>query len=129
MTVGEHYLDETEASAVINIPIPATNLAAYLEATLTMLDNRINILCNLSSNTKVNPQAGALSSVEMNAFLKVIKNTRITNEKVSIEKDYIDKFFSDEDLNIMKLIREAQDNDTIDLIDLYTPQNGNLRGW
>lgn len=97
MTVGNHYADETDLAKIITIPIAAGSLADYLEATLQMIDDRINYFCHLASNTTDAADAAALNSVETNAFLKVMKNTRLSREGVPAESTFTDSYFSAED--------------------------------
>lgn len=104
MTVGSHYADETDLAAIITIPIAAGSLAAYLEATLELIDHRINFLCHLSANLTTGADFEALGSVEYNAFLKVMQNTRISREGVPAEISFKNFWFSDEDREIMTAI-------------------------
>jgi hypothetical protein len=106
MVLGGHYLDESAAQAIVTIPIASGSLSAWLEYVLTMIDGRINQRCNLSSNTSNTMDKAALSSVEFNALLKVIKNTRLSREGVPAEVDFLDSFFSAEDKWVMQDIRD-----------------------
>jgi len=119
MVAGGHYLDETEAAALVTIPIAAASLAAYLEAILTMLDARINVFCNLSSNTANTLHKAALYGVELNAFLKAMKNTRLSREGNPAEVSSVDTYFSVEDHLIMARIRDREESNDVDIIPFY----------
>ena len=119
MVAGGHYLDETEAAALVTIPIAAASLAAYLEAILTMLDARINVFCNLSSNTAIALHKAALYGVELNAFLKAMKNTRLSREGNPAEVTSVDTYFSVEDHLIMARIRDREESNDVDIIPFY----------
>ena len=127
MVVGGHYLDETEAAALVTIPIAAADLAAYLEATLTMLDARINIFCGLASNSTVPAEKAALYGVELTAFIKAMKNTRLTREGNPAEVTYMDTYFSIEDHLVMARIRDAQNDGGVDVVPFYKPKEAIYR--
>jgi hypothetical protein len=99
------YLSSADAAELVTIPIAAGALAAYLTTALELIDARINARCNLASNTTNAADLLTLQSVEYNAFLKVMQNTRLSREGVPAEVKFNDIFFSAEDILIMNDIR------------------------
>lgn len=100
-----HYLSEEDAAILVTIPIAAAQLHDYIEAALSMIDGRINHRCGLTSNTTVASDREGLASVEYEAFLKVIQNTRLSREGVPAEIAFIDSFFSAESKFLMNEIK------------------------
>jgi len=105
MTLGEHYLDEDVAKSLVTIPIKTALLNDWIENVLTMIDNRINGRCYIATNTTNVMDLNSLESVEYNAFLKLIQNTRLSKEGVPAEISFIDTWFSAEDKFIIQDIR------------------------
>lgn len=106
MTLGAHYLNETAVKVIITIPIASGSVDAWIEYVLTMLDGRINQRCFIATNTTDTMNKAALASVEFNAFLKVMQNTRLSREGVPAEIQFINAYFSPEDLLIMQDVRD-----------------------
>lgn len=105
MTIGAHYLDETAIAAIVTIPIAAGSLAGWLEYVFTMIDNRINGRCFLSTNTTNTMDKNTLNTVAFNSFMKIMRNTRLSREGVPAEIEFTDTFFSQEDFIMMEDIR------------------------
>ena len=105
MAVGSHYLDEDVAKRIVTIPIAAALLDDWIEDTLQLIDDRINLRCYLGSNTTDTMEKAGLASVELNALLKVLQNTRLSREGVPAEISFIDAWFSAEDKFLLQDIR------------------------
>ena len=105
MTVGQHYLLEANAKIIVTIPIATALIDDWLEAVLTMIDDRINQRCWLSTNTTNAIDKAALTTVEFNSMLKLVQNMRLTKEGVPAEISFVDSWFSAEDKFIMQDIR------------------------
>lgn len=107
MTVGEHYLNEDVAKRILNIAVPSADLDDFIEDCLTLIDHRINQRCHVNTNFGSTTMDGrALASVELNAFMQLIKNYRLTKEGVPSEVAFVDTWFSAEDKFLMQDIRE-----------------------